>query len=83
MDDRITLIDELGMEHEFIILASFGLDDDDYAALVPADDLDSPTFILRMETDDNGMLTLQGIEDEEELQEAIDAYEEIQKENYQ
>ena len=32
MTDRIVLIDELGKEQEFLILATFGLDDDDYAA---------------------------------------------------
>lgn len=81
--DRIVLIDELGEEQEFLVLATFGLDNDDYAALVPADDIDSPTYILRIERDENGDILLRGIDDEEELQEAIAAYEEIQKENYQ
>jgi len=81
--DRIVLIDELGKEQEFLVLATFGLDNDDYAALVPADDIDSPTYILRIERDENGDILLRGIDDEEELQEAIAAYEEIQKENYQ
>lgn len=83
MKDRIVLIDELGKEQEFLVLATFGLDNDDYAALVPADDIDSPTYILRIERDENGDILLRGIDDEEELQEAIAAYEEIQKENYQ
>lgn len=83
MTDRIVLFDEMGKEQEFIILATFGLDDDDYAALIPADNLDSPTYILRMETDENGDLLLSGIDDDEELKEAIDAFEEIQKENLQ
>lgn len=83
MIDRITLLDELGEEVEFLILATFGLDDENYAALMPADDIESPTYILRMETDENGDLLLAGIDDEEELQDAIEAYEEIQKENLQ
>lgn len=83
MTDRIVLFDEMGKEQEFIILATFGLDDDDYAALIPADNLDSPTYILRMETDENGDLLLSGIDNDEELKEAIDAFEEIQKENLQ
>lgn len=83
MDDRIVLLDELGEEQEFIILATFGLDDEDYAALIPSDDLEGLTYILRMETDENGELLLSGIEDDEELQDAIEAYEEMQKENLQ
>lgn len=83
MDDRIILLDELGKEQEFIILATFGLDDDDYAALIPSDNIDSPTYLLRMETDENGDMLFAGIDDDEELQDAIDAFEEIQKENLQ
>lgn len=83
MDDRIVLLDELGEEQEFIILATFGLDDEDYAALIPADELEGFTYILRMETDENGELLLSGIEDDEELQDAIEAYEEMQKESLQ
>ena len=83
MDDKIILLDEFGREQEFIILATFGLDDTDYAALLPADDIEGLTYILRMETDDNGDLLLTGIDDDEELQDAIDVYEEIQQENLQ
>ena len=83
MDDKIMLLDEFGKEQEFIILATFGLDDVDYAALLPADDMEGLTYILRMETEDNGELVLTGIDDDEELQDAIDVYEEIQQENLQ
>jgi len=83
MNERIFLLDELGKEEEFIILATFGLDDEDYAALMPAGDIDSPTYILRMERDDNGDMLFAGIDDDEELEDAIAAYEEMQKENLQ
>ncbi|MDR7855999.1 DUF1292 domain-containing protein [Tissierella sp.] len=83
MKERIFLLDELGKEQEFIILATFGLDDEDYAALMPADDIESPTYILRMETDENGDMLFAGIDDDEELEDAIEAYEEMQKENLQ
>lgn len=83
MKERIILLDELGKEQEFVILATFGLDADDYAALMPADDIEGPTYILRMERDENGELLLAGIDDDEELQDAIEAYEEMQKENLQ
>ena len=77
------LLDEFGKEQEFIILATFGLDDVDYAALLPTDDMEGLTYILRMETEANGELVLTGIDDDEELQDAIDVYEEIQQENLQ
>lgn len=83
MNERIFLLDELGKEQEFIILATFGLDDEDYAALMPADDIESPTYILRIETDANGDMLFAGIDDDEELEDAIGAYEEMQKENLQ
>ncbi|MBU5254924.1 DUF1292 domain-containing protein [Tissierella praeacuta] len=83
MNEKIILLDELGQEQEFVILATFGLDDEDYAALMPSNDIDGPTYILRMDRDDMGELLLVGIDDDEELQEAIDAYEEMQKENLQ
>lgn len=83
MDENITLLDEEGNEQEFTILATFGLDDDDYAALIPVNDMESSIYILRMEKDNEGNLLLIGIEDDEELEAAIDAYEEIQNENLQ
>lgn len=83
MDEKIVLLDEFGKEQEFIILATFGVDDDDYAALLPVDDMEGLTYILRMEKEEDGEMILMGIDDEEELQDAIDAYEEIQQENLQ
>ncbi len=83
MQEKIVLIDEMGEEQEFVILATFGLDDDDYAALLPSQDIESPTYILKMEETEDGEMLLMGIEDEEELQAAIEAYEEIESENVQ
>lgn len=83
MDDKITLLDEQGKEQEFIILATFGLDDENYAALIPAENMEGSIYILRMEEDNEGNLLLIGIEDDKELEDAIDAYEEIQNENLQ
>ncbi len=83
MKERILLFDELGKEQEFIVIATFGMDDEDYAALMPVDDIESPTYILRMETDENGDILFAGIDDDEELEDAIEAYEEMQKENLQ
>jgi hypothetical protein len=67
---------------EFIIKAKFSLDDTDYVAMLPADDIESATYILRIELDDNGDEILVGIDDDE-LEEAEEAYEELIKEHLQ
>lgn len=79
MNDRIVLLDEMGNEKEFQVLATFGLDDIDYAALLPLDDIESLTYLLRIEYDDLGTPILVGIDSDEELDEVIQVYEEIQK----
>lgn len=82
MSERHLFYDELGNEIEFIIKAKFSLDDTDYVAMLPADDIESATYILRVELDDNGDEILVGI-DEDELEEAEEAYEELIKEHLQ
>lgn len=82
MMQRHLFYDELGNEIEFLIKAKFTLDDADYVAMIPADDIKSDTYILRIEFDDNGDQVLVGIDDEE-LKEAEEIYEELLKENLQ
>lgn len=82
MGERHLFYDELGNEIEFIIKAKFSLDDTDYVAMLPADDIESATYILRVELDDNGDEILVGIDDDE-LEEAEEAYEELIKEHLQ
>lgn len=83
MNEKITLLDEMGNEKEFQVLATFGLDEMDYAALLPLNDIEELTYILRIDYDDQGQPILVGIDDEEELKDAIEVYEEIQKEKLQ
>lgn len=82
MGERHLFYDELGNEVEFIVKAKFSLDDTDYVAMLPTDDIESATYILRIELDDNGDELLVGIDDDE-LKEAEEAYEELIKENLQ
>jgi len=82
MGERHVFYDELGNEIEFIVKAKFSLDDTDYVAMLPAKDIESATYILRIELDDNGDEVLVGIDDDE-LSEAEEAYEELLKENLQ
>ncbi|OLS03907.1 DUF1292 domain-containing protein [Tissierella creatinophila] len=79
---RHLFYDELGNGIEFLIKAKFTLDDIDYVAMLPADDIESDTYILRIDFDENGDEILVGIDDEE-LKEAEEVYEELLKENLQ
>ena len=79
MEERHLFYDELGNEVQFIVKAKFSLDETDYVALLQADDIESPIFLLRIEIDDNGDEILVGIDDEE-LKEAEETYEELLKE---
>ena len=82
MEERHLFYDELGNEIQFIVKAKFSLDETDYVALLQADDIESPTFLLRIEIDDNGDEILVGLDDDE-LKEAEETYEELLKENLQ
>lgn len=83
MNDKIVLLDEMGNRIEFQVLATFGLDDFEYAALLPVDDMESLTYLLRIEYDEEGEPILVGIDDDDELKDVIKVYEEIQKEKLQ
>lgn len=82
MGERHLFYDELGNEIEFIVKAKFSLDDTDYVAMLPTADIESATYILRIEMDDNGDEILVGIYDDE-LEEVQEAYEELMKEYLQ
>ncbi len=83
MNEKIVLLDEMGNRVEFQVLATFGLDDFEYAALLPVDDMESLTYLLRIEYDVEGEPILVGIDDDEELKDVIEAFEGIQKEKLQ
>lgn len=82
----IELFDEDGNKTEFELLATFEVDDTEYAVLVPFDPERDPdaeevdeAYILRIEHEDDEEV-LVAIEDEDELNMAIEAYEELVKE---
>lgn len=79
----IELYDENGKLQKFKLLDTFGMDEDDYAVLLPVNEPDSLTYILRIEYLDNGELNLIGIEDENELNAAVDIYENLKNEKMQ
>lgn len=80
--ERHLFYDELGNPIEFIVKAKFSIDDDDYVALLPADDIEPYIYILKIELDEEGQEVLVGIDDDE-LKEAQEVYEELMKSNLQ
>lgn len=74
--------DESGNPVEFIIKAKFSIDDTDYVAMVPVDDIEPLVYILRIDLDEEGNEILVGIDDDE-LDEAVEVYEELIKDKLQ
>mgnify|MGYP000070429755 CR=1 FL=1 len=82
MHEKIVLLDEMGNEVEFELVMTFGLDDSNYAALIPVDDLESEIF-LRFDIDENGETILVPLDSDEEYRDVKEAYEEFKKERLQ
>lgn len=86
--DIIVLYDEDGKEMNFEVIATFEVDENEYAILLPSDrdkTLDETeegeeAYVLRIETDENGEEVLVGIDDDDELDMVIQAYEELMEE---
>ncbi|NLX63092.1 MAG: DUF1292 domain-containing protein [Tissierellia bacterium] len=82
MHEKIVLLDEMGNKVEFQLVMTFGLDDSNYAALIPMDDLKKEIF-LRLELDENGETILVPLDSHEEFKDVKEAYEEFKKERLQ
>lgn len=76
--DSIFLLDEDNNEVEFNIIDTFGIDDKNYAALKEVDD----DMILLVEIIVVGdVINFKSIEDQKELDEIIEFYEDMKREN--
>jgi len=78
----ITVVDEEGEEHEFELFHIFEVEGNRYAVLFPLDeeedsDDEEEAIILRVEEDEDGEDTLSDIEDEEEWNKVLAAWEAI------
>jgi len=71
-DVCLVLEDEEGQEHEFALVKKFCMDDDEYVVLQPVDA--DEQIIFKFITDEDGAEFLCEIEDEEEWERAVDAY---------
>lgn len=73
---KLAFTDEYGNQIDFIVKAKFNSGVNKYIALLPAEEIKSPTYILRIDTDTMGNEILVGI-DEDELEQVSNAFEEI------
>lgn len=83
-EEVITLTDEDGQDHDFVFLDIIQVDEKEYAVLVPAGsegEDDDEAVILRMETDDKGESSLVTIDDDEEWQRVVDAWDQLEDED--
>lgn len=79
---KLAFRDEFGNELDFIVKAKFKLGYSKYIALLSADEIYSPTYILKIEKDAMGNEILVGIDDDE-LEEVSEAYEEVKNDTIQ
>lgn len=75
-DNIIKLINDDGEEMEFEILATFEVEDDEYAALLPLEG-EEEVYLLKILYDENEDMVLMNIEDEDEFTDVAAAYEAI------
>lgn len=78
-ENKITLLDEEGNEMEFEIIMTLDVEGVEYAILAQEDDEES-AVVLRMDYDEDGELLLVPIEDDEEYENVVSAYEVLAEE---
>ncbi len=79
-DEIITLTDDEGKDHEFVVVDVIEVENKEYAILLPIDteeDEEAEAVILRLEKDADGDDVLVNIESEEEWEQVAQAYEEL------
>lgn len=79
MENKILLHDDDGNEIELIVEATFEIDTDKYIVMYESEE-DEDYYIMKYSEDNEGNLVFTGLDDEE-LREAQEAYEELDKTN--
>lgn len=79
MENKIKLLDENGEEKEFIVEATFEIDTDKYIVMYENEE-DEDYYIMKYQEDKEGNLVFIGLDDEE-LEEAQEVFEELDKTN--
>lgn len=79
MENKILLHDDDGNEIELIVEATFEIDTDNYVVMYESEE-DEDYYIMKYSEDNEGNFVFTGLDDEE-LREAQEAYEELDKTN--
>ncbi len=79
MENKILLHDDDDNEIELIVEATFEIDTDKYVVMYESEE-DKDYYIMKYSEDNEGNLVFTGLDDEE-LREAQEAYEELDKTN--
>lgn len=79
MENKILLHDDNGKEIEFIVEATFEIDTEKYIVMYETEE-DEDYYIMNYTEDEEGNLVFIGLDDEE-LREAQEAFEELDKTN--
>jgi len=75
-EEVITLIDEEGAEHDFVVIDILEVDNAEYAVLLPMEEESDEAIILKIVDDDEGNELLIDIDEDEEWEKVADAWEE-------
>jgi len=75
-EEVITLIDEEGAEHDFMVIDIIEVDGSEYAILLPVEEESEEAIILKITYDNDGNELLIDIEEDEEWEKVADAWEE-------
>ncbi len=73
--DKIILTDDRGEEVEFELVCTFGVNDEEYAALF--NEIDEEIYLMRLEEYSGGEFTFTTIDDKDEFDDVVEAYEEF------
>jgi len=82
-NELITLVDEEGNEHQFMLLDIINVRESDYAIMVATDELaddeadEQEAVIFRIEENENGQQTLIVVEEDDEWEAVVAAWEEL------
>lgn len=79
MENKILLHDDDGNEIELIVEATFEIDTDKYVVMYESEE-DEDYYIMKYSEDNEGNLVFTGLDDEE-LREAQEAFEKLDKTN--
>lgn len=75
-EDRVTLVDDEGQEHEFTLIDVVEVDKRRYAVLLPEEDPEEGAYVFRLENDADGEEVLVNVEDDDEFDRVVHALEE-------